>query len=157
MSGESDFINRLRSLAAHPAARGLSDDAAAFAHGGRTLVLTHDVIVENVHFLPTDPMSSVGQKLVRVNVSDIHAKAAEPLEALLSIAWPGNRTEQAFAQFMSGVQMDLDTFGVSLIGGDLVLHDGPLTLTLTLTGRCIGKARFECVAQLADGFPETIV
>jgi len=117
----------------------LRDDVALLTALGPTIA-TMDTLVEGVHFLPTDPMSSVGQKLVRVNVSDIHAKAAEPLEALLSIAWPGNRTEQAFAQFMSGVQMDLDTFGISLIGGDLVHHDGPLTLTLTLTGRCLGKA-----------------
>lgn len=117
----------------------LRDDVALLTALGPTIV-TMDTLVEGVHFLPSDAISSIGQKLVRVNVSDIHAKAAEPLEALLSIAWPANRSEQAFAQFMSGVQIDLDTFRVSLIGGDLVRHDGPLTITLTLTGRCIDKA-----------------
>lgn len=116
----------------------LRDDVALLTALGPTIA-TMDTLVEGVHFLATDPISSIGQKLVRVNVSDIHAKAAEPLEALLSIAWPDNRSEQAFAQLMSGVQIDLATFGVSLIGGDLVRHDGPLTLSLTLTGRCIGK------------------
>lgn len=137
---EHTWIERyIAPLVTSEGADALRDDVALLTALGPTIA-TMDTLVEGVHFLPTDPMSSVGQKLVRVNVSDIHAKAAEPLEALLSIAWPGNRTERAFAQFMSGIQMDLDTFGVSLIGGDLVHHDGPLTLTLTLTGRCIGKA-----------------
>ena len=38
---------------------------------------------------------------------------------------------------MSGIGRDLKAFNVSLIGGDLVGIDGPLTLSLTLTGRCL--------------------
>jgi len=116
----------------------LRDDVALLTALGPTIA-TMDTLVENVHFLSTDPLLTVGQKLIRVNVSDIYAKAAEPLEALLSIAWPGARPEDDFASLMSGVARDLEEFSVSLIGGDLVRHDGPLTLTVTLTGRCIGK------------------
>ena len=49
--GELAFIERLRALATHPAARGLADDAAVLGD----LVLTHDTIAEGVHFLPDDP------------------------------------------------------------------------------------------------------
>jgi len=42
--GELDFIDRLRLLATHPAARGLDDDAAVLGD----LVLTHDMIAEGV-------------------------------------------------------------------------------------------------------------
>ncbi len=117
----------------------LRDDVALLTALGPTIA-TMDTLVEGVHFLPADPISTVGQKLVRVNVSDIHAKAAEPVEALLSIAWPRGRSEQAFSELLSGIAKDLDEFSVSLIGGDLVQHSGPLTLTLAITGRCIGKS-----------------
>ena len=63
MTGELAFIERLRAFAAHPAARGLADDAAVMDG----LVMTHDMIAEGVHFLPTDPPASVGWKLVAVN------------------------------------------------------------------------------------------
>ena len=48
-SGEIAFIDSLRELAAHPAARGLADDAAVLEIGGESLVLTKDVMVEGVH------------------------------------------------------------------------------------------------------------
>jgi len=125
-------------LVTSPGADGLQDDVALLTARG-PIIATMDTLVEGRHFLSTDPISTIGQKLVRVNVSDIHAKAAEPLEALLSIAWPDGRSEQDFAALMAGLGGDLAAFEISLIGGDLVGHDGPLTLTLTLTGRCIGK------------------
>ena len=75
----------------------------------------------------------------RVNVSDILAKGARPSEVLLSIAWPKARGEADFQSLMTGIQRDLEAFDIDLIGGDLVGTDGPLTLTLTLTGACIGS------------------
>ena len=119
-----------------PGAHALQDDVALLSTRGPTIV-TMDTLVERVHFLPTDPIDTVGQKLIRVNVSDIYAKGAAPSEALLSVAWPQNKTEAQFATFMEGLGRDLRAFGVSLIGGDLVGTDGPLTLTMTLTGTCI--------------------
>lgn len=136
---EAAWITRyIAPLVTSAGADGLRDDVALLTAIGPTIA-TMDTLVEGVHFLPSDPVTTVGQKLIRVNVSDIHAKGAEPLEALLSIAWPHDRLEPDFAALMSGIERDLETFAVSLIGGDLVRQDGPLTLTLTLTGRCIGK------------------
>lgn len=122
-----------------PGAEGLRDDVALLSAKGATIA-TMDTLVEGVHFLSTDPVDTVGLKLIRVNVSDILAKGALPSEALLSIAWPKARGEADFQSLMAGLQRDLETFGVALIGGDLVGTDGPLTLTLTLTGACIGPA-----------------
>ena len=84
--GELDFIEALRAIATHPAARGLADDAAVLGD----LVLTHDSIAEGVHFLPDDPPASVGWKLVAVNLSDLAAKGAEPLAALMSVTIAGD-------------------------------------------------------------------
>lgn len=117
-------------------ADGLRDDVALLSASG-PMIVTMDTIVEGVHFLPNDPLDTVGQKLVRVNASDILAKGAEPAEAMLSIAWPHQKLESEFAALISGLASDLEEFDIALIGGDLVATDGPLTLTMTLTGRCI--------------------
>src|SRR3546814_1399224 len=69
---EADFIARLRAIATDPAARGLADDAAVW----EGLVLTHDMIVEGIHFLPDEAPQDVAWKLVAVNLSDLAAKGA---------------------------------------------------------------------------------
>ena len=83
MSREAAFIDSLRALAHHPAARRLADDAAVLEVGAETLVLTHDMMVEGVHFLTTADWADVAWKLVAVNLSDLAAKGAEPLGVLL--------------------------------------------------------------------------
>ena len=45
MSRERDFIELLKPLARHPAARGLTDDAAVRGRGKAASVLTHDMVV----------------------------------------------------------------------------------------------------------------
>lgn len=117
-------------------ADGLRDDVALLSASG-PMIVTMDTIVEGVHFLPDDPLDTVGQKLVRVNASDILAKGADPAEAMLSIAWPHQKLESEFAALISGLASDLEEFDIALIGGDLVSTEGPVTLTMTLTGRCI--------------------
>lgn len=137
---ETDWIQTyVAPLVRAPGAEGLRDDVALLSMTGATIA-TMDTLVEGVHFLVSDPFDTVGQKLIRVNVSDILAKGARPSEALLSIAWPKARGEGDFQSLMTGFQRDLEAFDIDLIGGDLVGTDGPLTLTLTLTGACIGSS-----------------
>ena len=121
-----------------PGAVGLRDDVALLTNTGATIA-TMDTLVEGIHFLSADPLDTVGQKLIRVNASDIIAKGALPSEALLSIAWPKIRSEGSFQAFTDGLKRDLDHFDIALIGGDLVSTDGPLTLTLTLMGACLAE------------------
>jgi thiamine-monophosphate kinase len=110
---EAAFIDRLRAIATHPAARGLADDAAVLGD----LVLTHDMIVEGVHYLPSDPPADVAWKLVAVNLSDLAAKGALPAGVLLGYplgdpAWD--------AAFVKGLGEALDEYSVLLLGGDTV-------------------------------------
>src|SRR5438874_2645796 len=109
MSREKDFIDRLKPLARHPAARGLSDDAAVLALGGTNLVLTHDMLVEGVHFLPGDPPQDVAWKLVAVNLSDLAAKGARPLGVLLGYALGDAHQDAAF---VDGLRAALATYDV---------------------------------------------
>ncbi|MEM9571964.1 MAG: thiamine-phosphate kinase [Pseudomonadota bacterium] len=135
---ESTWIERyIVPLVSAPGADRLRDDVAVLSTSG-IMIATMDTLVEGVHFLPDDPLDTVGRKLVRVNVSDIYAKGAKPVEALLSIAWPRGRDETEFASLLSGLKIDLESYDLALLGGDLVATEGPLTLTLSLTGQCFG-------------------
>ncbi|WP_096702964.1 thiamine-phosphate kinase [Magnetospirillum sp. 15-1] len=122
--------------AGFPGALGLTDDAAFIpADPGYDTVATMDSMVAGVHFLPDDPPGSVARKLIRVNLSDLAAKGAEPRLLMLSAAFPKNVTHDWLHAFGAGLAEDVRAFGIHLIGGDTVSTPGPLTLTLTALGR----------------------
>ena len=130
---EFDLIRRyFAPLASSPGADQLRDDVAEIAPG---LIATKDAIVEGVHFLPDDPIGTVAQKLVRVNVSDIIAKGGKPDAALLALVWPKSRPTEQLGDFSRALGADLARWGAHLVGGDTTSTDGPLTLTLTLLGK----------------------
>ncbi|HMO77129.1 MAG TPA: thiamine-phosphate kinase, partial [Sphingopyxis sp.] len=116
--------------ATDPAARGLADDAAVW----EGLVLTHDMIVEGVHFLPDDVPQDVAWKLVAVNLSDLAAKGAAPVGVLLGYSLGDDEWDAAFAD---GLDLALRRFGVILLGGDTVRapEGAPRSFGLTAIGR----------------------
>jgi thiamine-monophosphate kinase len=118
MSGEADFLRRLKLLATDPAARGLMDDAAVLGAGAHQLVLTSDTMIEGVHFRPDDPAETVGWKLAAVNLSDLAAKGAAPFACLLNYALKGDSGWDM--AFLDGLERALAQFGMALIGGDTV-------------------------------------
>ena len=143
---ESAFIDSLRALAAEPAARGLRDDAAVLELGGETLVLTHDMIVEGVHYLPDDPPADVAWKLVAVNLSDLAAKGARPLGALLGFTLGDEDWDRAFAE---GLAVALAAFDLPLLGGDTVSAPARV-LGLTAIGRAAGPVPSRTGARPGD-------
>ena len=135
-AGEFETIQRLFKPLAHPEwARGLDDDVAVLpSRPGFDLVLTKDAIVEGVHFLPTDPMSTVAQKLLRTNLSDLAAKGAEAFGYLLACHWSPRCTWAERVAFVEGLEADQKQFGVHLLGGDTVKTPGPASFSATLMG-----------------------
>jgi thiamine-monophosphate kinase len=127
---EAEFIARLRGVATHPAARGLLDDAAVLGD----LVLTHDMIVEGVHYLADDAPADVAWKLVAVNLSDLAAKGAVPEGALLGYPLREPGWDMAFADALVEA---LRHFRMPLLGGDTVTAPAgaPRMIGLTAIGR----------------------
>jgi len=118
-----------------PGAFGLTDDAASLTpRGGYDLVLTKDTLVAGVHFLESDPADLVARKALRVNLSDLAAKGADPVGYLLSCAWPSGTNVDFIKSFAGGLAADQSTFGITLLGGDTVRTPGPLTLSITAIG-----------------------
>ncbi len=134
---EFDWIERgLAPLAGNaPEAFGLTDDAAAIpSRPGFDLIVSKDAIVEGVHFLAGDAPDLVARKLLRVNLSDLAAKGAQPYGYFLAVAWPvtyGWPEREAFAR---GLEEDQTRFGLKLLGGDTVATPGPLTASITILG-----------------------
>jgi len=135
-TGEDRVIARFfRPIAGAPGARGLADDAAVLtAPAGCDLVLTKDAIVAGVHFFADDPPASIGRKLMGVNLSDLAAKGARPLGALLAMALPKGTGEAWIAAFAAGLGAAADEWACPLLGGDTVSTPGPVMLTLTALG-----------------------
>ncbi|WP_295183905.1 thiamine-phosphate kinase [uncultured Brevundimonas sp.] len=153
VAGEFETIERLFKPLAHPEwGRGLADDVAALpSRPGYDLVLTKDAIVEGVHFLPDDPLDTVARKLLRVNLSDLAAKGAEPFGYLLACFWSERCGWPEREAFASGLAEDQARFGVHLLGGDTVKTPGPLSFSLTALGwAATGKAVSRAGAQVGD-------
>jgi thiamine-monophosphate kinase len=149
VSGADEFAliaRHFAPLAKNAAARGLLDDAALLD----ALVITADAIVEGVHFLPDDPIDTVAQKALRVNLSDIAAKGAAPVGYLLTLQWPDTRPAGEIAAFAEGLARDQATFGVKLLGGDTTRTPGPLTISVTMLGRPLGATPSRGGARAGD-------
>lgn len=146
-----------------PGAFDLLDDAAVIPQRpGFDLVVTKDAIVEGVHFPAGERPDLIARKLMRVNLSDLAAKGAEPFGCFLAVAWPRSFEPADRATFARGLGEDLKAFGVDLLGGDTVSTPGPFTASLTALGwvpegrmiRRAGARPGDCVAvsgTIGDG------
>jgi thiamine-monophosphate kinase len=151
---EFDLIARLfRPLTnGAPEALDLLDDAAILpSRPGFDLVVSKDMIVEGVHFLADDPLRDVARKLLRVNLSDLAAKAAEPYGYFLALAWPARCGWPEREAFADGLRLDQDAFAINLLGGDTTATPGPLTASATVLGWTMaGGARLRSSARPGD-------
>lgn len=133
MTSEANFIDLMRGIANDPVARGLNDDVAVLTLGQDMLILTHDMMVEGVHWLPGADPADVAWKLVATNLSDLAAKGAQPLGVLLGFTLGDAQWDARFAE---GLKRALQHYGVSLYGGDSVAGGGARrALGLTAIGR----------------------
>ena len=98
--------------------------------GGEALVLTHDLLVEGVHFLPGADPADVAWKLVAVNLSDLAAKGAAPLGVLV-----GYVLGEDDPRFADGLAEALAAFDVPLLGGDVSSGGPPRSFGLTAIGQ----------------------
>jgi len=118
-----------------PEALDLLDDAAVIPQRpGFDLVITKDAVVEGVHFPVGERPDLVARKLLRVNLSDLAAKGAEPWGYFLSVSWPPGADWAARQDFARGLAEDGETYGLRLLGGDTTSTPGPLSASATLLG-----------------------
>ena len=85
--GEFDLIERYFKRPTHKAALGVGDDCALLnTTPGMQLAVSSDMLVEGRHFLSTVDPERLGHKALAVNLSDLAAMGAEPVDFTLSLA-----------------------------------------------------------------------
>jgi len=134
-----DEFNRISQffspLATHPDAFGLRDDAAQITPpAGKRLVVTMDTLVEGVHFIGDENPALLARKALRVNLSDLAAKGAEPLGYLLSLSLPDRCDDAWVASFAAGLQEDQTHYGIHLLGGDSTRAPQHISICITAIG-----------------------
>ena len=153
--GEFGWIDEIRRLFGHLVPEdtvGIGDDGAVIPlGGGRSLVVTADMLVEDVHFVrelisPDD----LGRKSLAVNLSDLAAMGAKPLATFLSIGFPAGIDEGWKAGFLSGYRSLSDEFDVPLLGGDTTAADKIVISVTALGTACDEQIKRRNGARIGD-------
>lgn len=137
--GEFVFIDRITPGCdagdADHVIQGIGDDAAVVAGSDDPLVVTTDMLIERVHFI-RDTLSpwQLGYKSLAVNLSDIAAMGARPLDAFVSIAVPMSVAVEELDEFYEGMKTLAAESGVNLLGGDTTGSKTDLCINVVVTG-----------------------
>src|SRR5690606_13365494 len=102
-------------------------------------VITKDVLAEGVHFLPETPAGLVARKALRTNLSALAAMGASPSWYLLGLLlprawWKNGACASWLHDFTDALAEEQTQFGIALLGGDTIVHDGPLAISVTALG-----------------------
>src|SRR5687767_5538391 len=107
------------------------------------------MLIEGVHYLPDDPPGDVAWKLLAVNLSDLAAKGARPVGALLGYMLGEDAWDRAFAE---GLKSAAAAFQIPLLGGDTVRAPAgsARSFGLTAIGEATGTVPSRAGAQAGD-------
>lgn len=138
--GEFGFIDRInQEMIPRPewVIQGIGDDASVFQpKAGSVLLLTTDMLVEEVHFrIETTTFRLLGRKSLAVNLSDMAAMGAEPLDAYICLAVPSRLTFEDLDELYDGLREMAWEHRVNILGGDTTRSPGPLVINVALTGQ----------------------
>jgi thiamine-monophosphate kinase len=146
------FAHRFEDLLA-PNAMGIGDDCAIIPAGeGFDLVLTTDMLVEDIHFIreKISPLD-LGHKALAVNLSDVAAMGARPISSFLSIAIPEDIDVEYLDELMEGYHRLSERYQLPLMGGDTTRSPQKLVLNISVVGQVAkGKARLRSMARTDD-------
>lgn len=114
----------------------IGDDCTVVDMGDDALVMTTDMVVEDVHFLrAASSAEEVGRKSILVNISDVAAMGAKPVATLLSLSLPESAQEEWVEGFMRGYHEVSEREGVALVGGDTTASRDKITINVVAIGR----------------------
>jgi thiamine-monophosphate kinase len=134
---ESALIERIaRTSARRPGTLlGIGDDAAVIETGG-PVVVSHDMLVEDVHFRrATTGLRDLGAKALAVNLSDLAAMGAVPVAAVVGLGLPPGYAAGGDADALQGgIEETAAAHGLTVAGGD-VSAAPILVVGVTVIGR----------------------
>jgi thiamine-monophosphate kinase len=110
------------------------DDCAVVRYAGNLQLLKTDCIVEGVHFIMEANPKDVGWKGLCRPISDIAAMGGKPLDALVTVALPGDLEFDWLRRLYVGLKKAASEYGVNLVGGETAKSPGPVFISVSLTG-----------------------
>ena len=136
---EREFVRWLQrqAPARAPGVRlGIGDDAALVEiRRGCELILTTDLSIEGVHFLPhLHPPRAVGHRALARSLSDVAAMGGTPRYALISMAISARTSRAWLKEFYAGVFALAQRFAVTVVGGDAAFVPGRMLIDVTVAG-----------------------
>ncbi len=138
--GEFGLIDRLTKdieLTNASSKKGVGDDAAVLEYNDTEVLVTTDLLLENVHFdLTYVPLKHLGYKAAIVNISDICAMNGTPRQLTVSLGISKRFTVEHIEQLYSGIKVACKLYGVDVVGGDTCASHQGLVISIT----CVGDA-----------------
>jgi thiamine-monophosphate kinase len=128
---------------------GIGDDAA-LVEVESPLVVTTDMLIEDIDFTSSIPLELVARKSLAVNLSDLAAMGAVPFAFLLSLGIPRDMVPQV-PRFIESLAAAASRARIDLVGGDLS-SAAKLTISITAFGRLAvpGRTLLRSGAQPGD-------
>ena len=113
----------------------IGDDAAVISTSPtKKLVVTTDVLVENVHFGDrTTPPFAVGWRAAAANLSDLAAMGATPIGITVGLSLRGDLKVDWVEELYRGLKKCLDQYNTPILGGD-ICRSSVVTISITALG-----------------------
>jgi thiamine-monophosphate kinase len=131
--GEQQLLAKLQSFC--PSEIVGDDGAVVDIESDRRLVVTTDVLVDNVHFSDrTTSAFDVGWRAAAANLSDLAAMGATPVGIVVGLSLPGETSVVWVEELYRGLQQCLTKYNTNIIGGD-VCRSTVITVAITAFGQ----------------------
>ena len=131
--GEQGLLQRLQHFCP---ADIVGDDAAVVEVApGQSLVVTTDLLVDEVHFSDRTTTSfDVGWRAAAANLSDLAAMGASPVGITVGLSLPGNLAIDWVENLYQGLNSCLQQYQTSILGGD-ICRSSVITVAITAFGQ----------------------
>ena len=139
--GEFGLIKLIRKKVSvrekYPVVVGIGDDAfVADTAKGHSLVVTNDMLIENIHFRRewASPFD-IGYKSIAVNLSDLAAMGgAQPKYCLVGLGLPADTPVSFVDRLYTGMLSAAIKHDLKIVGGDTVSSRKDIVISITLLG-----------------------
>lgn len=134
--------------------KGIGDDAAVLDFKSKQIVVSTDLLVENIHFdLSYMPLKHLGYKAVIANLSDVYAMNAEATQVTVSIAVSNRFPLEALEELYAGIETAAKIYKVDVVGGDTTSSTSGLIISVT----AIGEAKSEDIVYRNGAKPNDLL
>ncbi|MDU8884877.1 thiamine-phosphate kinase [Yeosuana sp. MJ-SS3] len=133
--GLIDHLTRDFKIKQKSTIKGIGDDAAILSFKNKEIVISTDLLIENVHFdLSYMPLKHLGYKAIIVNLSDVYAMNASATQVTVSIAVSNRFPLEALEELYSGIETAAKIYNIDVIGGDTTSSTTGLIISVTAIG-----------------------